>query len=160
MNTLSEKVLGIKEKCIVEMIYLYDCREGLATCNGQILSVLGDDEDIFAELIKRKFIKKVCAAANGGFTDSLIGSHCRVDHRVTICSLFCWQLKKSTSLQKKYPTPAILTRWHIKFAREYKKKHPRPNGRGCSVTRPKASVVLTGRATGCSGTGSSRSSAT
>ena len=63
MNTLSEKVLGIKEKCIVEMIYLYDCREGLATCNGQILSVLGDDEDIFAELIKRKFIKKVCALA-------------------------------------------------------------------------------------------------
>lgn len=63
MNTISEKVLGIKEKCVVEIFYLYDCRYAVVSCNGKIMLVLGDDDDLFAELIKRKFVKKVCSLA-------------------------------------------------------------------------------------------------
>jgi len=59
MNTVTEKVLGIKEKCIVEIFLAHSEGDSILAANGKVFTVC--DEDSFSHAIKRKFIKKICS---------------------------------------------------------------------------------------------------
>ena len=59
MNTITEKVLGIKEKCVIEIFIIHNEGDSILAANGKVFAVC--DEDYFIQAIKRKYIKKICA---------------------------------------------------------------------------------------------------